>query len=113
MRAKIDKPRKKGVKGCVMISKQKKGMHGTQFWQNDDERRRRKFCHALGFFGHKKTPRPQMGKRQCKKKSRCDPVKKTLDWLPLVGAGARMAVMDSYNLSRPGKVLDLSETINY
>lgn len=115
MRAKIEKPRKKGCNqsGCLMLSKKKRGMHGTQYWQDDDERRRRKFSHALGFFGNKKTPKPQMSKKQCKKKSRCDPKKKKLDWLPLVGAGAKMAVMDSYNMNRVSKLLEPERGINY
>lgn len=108
MRSKIKTPEKKT---CVMLGKKKKGMHGTKFWQNDDERRRRKASKSLGFFGTKKTPKPQMSRKQCTKRKRCDPKKKKLDWLPLVGAGARMSVMDSYNLNRPSKLLE--QEINY
>jgi len=125
MRNKIITPKKAKhcVAGttCLMMSKNKRRRAPlysgkrklTQFWQDDDERRRRKFNHALGFFGTKKTPRPQMGKKQCKKQKRSNTAKKTLDWLPMVGAGARMAVMDSYNLNRPSKQLDPETPINY
>ena len=109
------KKAKQGVAGstCLMMSKNKRKCKPTQFWQDDDERRRRKFSHALGFFGTKKTPRPQVGKKQCKKKKRANTAKKTLDWLPMVGAGARMAVMDSYNLNRPSKQFEPETPINY
>ena len=97
---------------CTTRMKNKKKITGTKFWQDDDERRRRFRDKSLGFFGTKKTPKPRMGKKEHKKnKSRCDPAKKKLDWLPLVGAGARMAVRDSYNLNKTMHSLSLD--VNY
>lgn len=105
-------PRKKisGGTTCIHKIRCKRRIRGTRLVANDDERRRRFKNKCLGFFGNAKTPKPQKGKWECghskgkgkgKGKFRCDPSKKTLDFLPLVGAGALMAVKDSYNLNKP------------